>query len=294
MEIRDIEIFLTLAQELHFGRTAKRLYVTPARVSQAIKKQERGIGGALFERTSHHVRLTPLGQQLYDDLLPAYRGLRQGLERAALTARGKPDVLRLGMISSNTGDLRPVLAEFAARRPGCTVQIRAVPYDGPFAHLRAGTVDVLLVWLPIEEPDLTVGPVVCTEPVVLVVSANHRLAVRDSVSYEDLADEPVVTGAAPAYWREALIPTRTPSGRPIPAGPAVVDGTQLFAVVATGEAVCPAFAHGLRYYSRPDIAYIPIRDAPLSRWAFCWRSDAETDAIRALASVAADLGPLAL
>ncbi|MGW8882036.1 LysR family transcriptional regulator, partial [Streptomyces mirabilis] len=75
MELRDIEIFLTLAEELHFGRTAARLHVSPARVSQAIKKQERRIGGALFDRTSHHVRLTPLGRQLYDDLLPVHRGL---------------------------------------------------------------------------------------------------------------------------------------------------------------------------------------------------------------------------
>ena len=59
MELRDIEVFLTLAEELHFGRTAERLHVTPARVSQAIKKQERAIGAALFERTSRVVRLTP-------------------------------------------------------------------------------------------------------------------------------------------------------------------------------------------------------------------------------------------
>lgn len=287
-------MFLTLARELHFGRTAERLYVTPARVSQAIKKQERSIGGALFERSSHHVRLTPLGQQLYDDLLPAYRAMRQGLERAALTAQGEPDVLRLGMISSNTGDLNPILTEFAARRPGCTVQIRAVTYNNPFANLRDGTIDVLLAWLPVEEPDLTVSPVVYTEPIVLIVSADHRLAGRDSVCYDDLADETVVTGVAPACWREALIPTHTPSGRLIPTGPEVVDNTQLLAVVTTGEAVSPAFAHGRRYYPRPDVAYVPIRDAPLGRWAFCWRSDAESETIRTLASVVTDLGPLTL
>ncbi|MEV7025032.1 LysR family transcriptional regulator [Kitasatospora sp. NPDC093558] len=51
MELRDIEIFLTLAEELHFGRVAERLHVSPARVSQAIKAQERRIGAQLFERT---------------------------------------------------------------------------------------------------------------------------------------------------------------------------------------------------------------------------------------------------
>ncbi|MGH3486399.1 MAG: LysR family transcriptional regulator [Actinopolymorphaceae bacterium] len=64
MELRDIEIFLTLAEELHFGRTAARLHVTTARVSQAVKKQERHIGGALFDRTNRAVKLTPLGVQL--------------------------------------------------------------------------------------------------------------------------------------------------------------------------------------------------------------------------------------
>ncbi|WP_371096112.1 LysR substrate-binding domain-containing protein [Streptomyces sanglieri] len=294
MEIRDIEIFLTLAQELHFGRTAERLHVSPARVSQAIKKQERRIGGVLFDRTSHHVRLTPLGLQLYDDLLPVHHGLRRSLERAALSARGKSAVLRLGMTSSNSEDLRPLLTAFASRHPGCTVQIRAVGYNDPFSALRRGTIDVLLAWLPILEPDLTVSSVVCTEPVVLCVSSTHRLASRRSVSYEDLADEAVLTGAAPDYWRESLIPAHTPSGRPIPRGPSAVDGTQLLAIVSSGEAVCPVYAHALRYYARPDIAYIPIHDAPLGRWALCWRTSSETAAIRDFAKVADDLGPLSL
>lgn len=62
VELRDIEIFLVLAEELHFGRTAQRLHVSQARVSQAIKKQERRIGAELFTRTSRTVHLTEVGQ----------------------------------------------------------------------------------------------------------------------------------------------------------------------------------------------------------------------------------------
>ena len=79
MELRDIEVFLTLAEELHFGRTAERLHVTPARVSQAIKKQERAIGAELFERTTRAVRLTPIGEQLRDDLELGYCQIRQAI-----------------------------------------------------------------------------------------------------------------------------------------------------------------------------------------------------------------------
>ncbi|MDV9199257.1 LysR family transcriptional regulator, partial [Streptomyces sp. Wh19] len=77
-------------------------------------------------------------------------------------------------------------------------------------------------------------------------------------------------------------------------GPSAVDGTQLLAIVSSGEAVCPVYAHALRYYARPDIAYVPIHDAPLGRWALCWRTSSETASIRDFAKVADDLGPMSL
>jgi DNA-binding transcriptional LysR family regulator len=63
MDTADIEIFLTLAEELHFGRTAERMYVGQPRVSRVIAELENQAGGKLFERTTRKVRLTPLGTQ---------------------------------------------------------------------------------------------------------------------------------------------------------------------------------------------------------------------------------------
>lgn len=283
MELRDIEIFLTLAEELHFGRTAERLHVTPARVSQAIKKQERRIGAALFERSSRAVTLTPIGRQLFTDLLPMYRGLHEGVERAIRAAGDKPDVLRLGMLSSNVQDFRLLLDGFAARHPTCDVQIRYVGFGDPFGPLRAGEVDVQIAWLPVREADLTVGPVVRIEPVVLAVGARHRLARRETVSYEDLADEVVIGGASPDYWREALTPGQTPSGRPIPLGPAVATESAMIPILSNGEAVAVVHSHASRNYARADLAYVPIRDAPPARWALLWRTATETDLIRSFA-----------
>ncbi|WP_101790008.1 LysR family transcriptional regulator [Nonomuraea indica] len=294
MELRDIEIFLTLAEELHFGRTAERLHVTPARVSQAIKKQERRIGAALFERDNRHVALTPIGRQLFEDLLPMYRGLRDSIERAALTARGTTNTLVLGMVNENPQDLRPLFDSFRSRRPGCDLQLRYAGFADPFRLLRSGDIDLLIAWLPVKEPDLTVGPVVCTEPVVLVVGPGHRLAGRESVSYEDLGDETVFGGAKPDYWRNWLVPTHTPSGRPIRIGRIVTNSAEMIPLVANGEAVSPCFAHSIRYYARPDHVYVPIRDAPLAHWALIWRTSTETSLIREFAEAARDLGVIAL
>ena len=96
MELRDMEIFLTLAEELHFGRSAERLHVSPARVSQAIKKQERAIGAQLFERTSRRVRLTPVGELLRQRLKPTYEGIQEAMAEVTTVARRSAGRLTLG------------------------------------------------------------------------------------------------------------------------------------------------------------------------------------------------------
>ncbi|MER5279062.1 LysR family transcriptional regulator [Streptomyces sp. NPDC002809] len=71
----ELECFLVLAEELHFGRTAARLHLSRARVSQLIQKLERHVGAPLFTRTSRRVALTRLGSRFREDLEPHYRGI---------------------------------------------------------------------------------------------------------------------------------------------------------------------------------------------------------------------------
>ena len=72
VELRELRVFLTLAEELHFGRTAERLEITPSYASQTIRTLEARIGGRLFDRTSRRVKLTPLGARLAAQARPAY------------------------------------------------------------------------------------------------------------------------------------------------------------------------------------------------------------------------------
>ena len=122
MELRDIEIFLTLAEELHFGRTAERLHVSAPRVSQAIAKQERRIGAPLFERTSRRVTLTPLGEQLRADLEAGYRRILEGVAEAyrerrdevsGVAARPRPDTLAVALLRTRK---RPVTRSSSSAR----------------------------------------------------------------------------------------------------------------------------------------------------------------------------------
>src|SRR2546425_11461435 len=88
VELRELEIFLVLAEELHFGRTAERLYLTQPRISQTIRALEDHIGGKLFERTSRRVSLTDLGQHLRDELRPGYAQIQRALTSTSDRARG--------------------------------------------------------------------------------------------------------------------------------------------------------------------------------------------------------------
>lgn len=284
MELRDIEIFLTLAEELHFGRTAERLRVTPARVSQSIKKQERRIGAPLFDRSTRVVRLTPLGEQLHQELRAGYQRIIDGIQAATIAAGGLSGVLRLGLMGAQAWMVRDLIERFRDRYPAVELRHCEIQPTAPFEELRAGAVDVAVAWLPVHEPDLTVGPVTHTSDQVLMVAATHPLAGRDSVCLEDLGDCTVLTpNALPASMETVFNPYLTPSGRPIPRGPVVSSWHEEMTLVAGGKIVSAVVAESGRFYPWPNIAYVPIRDAQPCRWALIWRSTGETSLIRALA-----------
>ncbi len=292
LELRDIEIFLTVAEELHFGRAAQGLHISPARVSQAIKKQERYLGGALFERSTRWVRLTPFGQSLRDELAPQYQGLRASLTKAKLSAQHTTTRLRVGSVPPNVLELRPIWETFRLQHPECHLELRSATWVDPFAGLRRGDIDVLVMALPVEEPDLTVGPVILTDTRALAVASNHALAENHSVSVEVLADFPHTTAPQlPDYWEASFIPFHTPKGRVIERGPVVRNRDEMFTATSTGEAVTMLGSHGARYWARPDIAWVSVHDLPRLNYPLIWRTDAENDQIRPLSAIATDLGP---
>jgi DNA-binding transcriptional LysR family regulator len=290
VELRDIEIFLTLAQELHFGRTAERLHVTPARVSQAIRHQERRIGTALFERSTRSVRLTPAGHQLYRELDAGYRQIMNGIATVSATAQESGGTLTLGTMGPQAWMIDKIVEQFRARHPDIHVDHRDINPVTPFAQLRSGEVDVAHLWLPIHEPDLTTGSVTHASPVLLMLADSHPCAGRASVCLEDYGDLTFVSPASPfpPAMEEAFQPFHTPSGRPIPRGPVVSSWDDEVKAVVSGRAVLAVPAEAARFYAWPNLVYLPVRDAPPVQWAFAWRTANATPQIRAFARSARD------
>ncbi|MFI6093026.1 LysR family transcriptional regulator [Streptomyces sp. NPDC051218] len=283
MELREIEIFLALAEELHFGRTADRLHVTPARVSQAIKKQERVIGAELFKRTSRNVQLTPIGAQLRDGLAVGYQHIQEALAAASAAGRGINGELHIGYATAWCGNLIVAAADtFRARHPDCRIHIYESPLLEPLGPMRDGSRDLQLIELPIDEPDIVNGPVLFTEPRALIVPADHPFAERETVSLEDLAEAPLITiTGQPQYFLDLHYPHRTPQGRPIPRGPSTTAWQEVLTMVGAGKGVSPTSARAAHYYSRPDIVYVPFSDAPPVEYGLLWPAAANTPRLRA-------------
>ncbi|GAA1939483.1 LysR family transcriptional regulator [Kitasatospora viridis] len=295
MELRDIEIFLVLAEELHFGRTAERLGVSRARVSQSVKKQERRIGGLLFDRTSRTVRLTPIGRRLRDDLRAAQEQIQQALARAGAAARGLRGTVRLGTMGVVGGHLRWLVSAFTAQYPDCDVEFVEIHPSDPFRPLRDGRVDAALLWLPVREPGLAVGPIVLTEGQVLGTASGSDLADRAAVHLEDLGGRTVPDPGplVPAYWIEHMLPARTPAGRLISRGSVGGAATfhEMLPHIAAGRVVAPVNAHVQWAYNPPGVVWLPISDAALTEWALVWARANESLHLNAFVETARELGP---
>jgi DNA-binding transcriptional LysR family regulator len=292
LERREIEAFLTLAEELHFGRTAERLRLTSARISQTIQKVEHRIGTALFERSTHQVSLTSIGRQLRDDLIPHYRGIQEAEAKAISAGRAVKGVLSVGFCSPLVGVfLAGALDVFRGLHPDCEVQMREIEPTDPYGPLRRGEVDVQVSEFPVDEPGLTAGPVLLVNPLVLAVASDHPIARQESAGVDDLARDTLAwLPGVQDYVYDQLIPAYSPSGRPIRRGPVAASWHELLTLVSTGKCIAVAGAQESQYRTRPDITYIPLHDASPISYGFAWRSAHEISRIRAFVQVAREFG----
>jgi DNA-binding transcriptional LysR family regulator len=286
VEIREIRVFLVLAEELHFGRTAERLYLSPTRVSQTVRALEKQLGGRLFERTSRRVRLTRLGERLRDGLRPVHEELNRVVDEVRVTGDAVTGELRLALYSQLVGGPRiaEVIRRYEERNPDSRVTIKDPPIAEGLEGLRRGELDLIASWLPLDEPDMTIGPILAC---VLAVRDTHPLAERGYATVEDLADHSVIDRPGlPEVTRDALGPRTSPSGRSIERRRTRMD---FLTLVARGAAVHPTVASSAAYMAFPGVTYVPLRGLPQIRSALVWLTAAESAAIRAFVLAAREV-----
>jgi DNA-binding transcriptional LysR family regulator len=187
-------LFLTLAEELHFGRAAERLGLRQPQVSKALRHLEALVGTSLVQRTSRRVQLTAAGQALRQ---PLKDWLMQGLalgQLARAAASGQQGVLRLALVSpAGFGELPHWLRAFRDAEPGVELQLREATLDLQLELLARGELDAGFVLHPAGAAPLPQAlRCVGSEPFVLALSSaqNERLGARPSL--KALLAEPLV------------------------------------------------------------------------------------------------------
>jgi DNA-binding transcriptional LysR family regulator len=249
VELRHLEYFVAVAEELSFTRASRRLHVVQSGVSSAIQGLERELGAALFDRDRHRVTLTEAGRALLPEARATLAAAQAAADAVAEATAGLRGTLSIGtMISTGPIDVPALLGRFHAQHPGVLVRLRVMP--GGSADLARevinGGLDLALLSLPGEAPaGLAVRPL-AQEPLVLICAVKHPLADEEAVRLESLADETFVD--FPVGWGTRAIVDRAFAA-------AGIDRQVSFEVAEYGTAA-GLVGHGL------GVAFVPASAAP--------------------------------
>jgi DNA-binding transcriptional LysR family regulator len=188
MELRQIRSFLSIAETLHFGRTAELIHLSQPALSLQIRALEEELGVRLFERNRRKTTLTAAGCAFRDDAAAALSQLDQAIRRARLAANGKLGQLRIGFISTMGTEIVPnIVRQFRESNPEVEFSLRAITTADQIPMLETGSLDIGFLRLPIGgHPALDVVTV-HREPFLLVVPSSHNLAKRKRVRLHELS-----------------------------------------------------------------------------------------------------------
>ena len=201
MELRQLEAFVAVAGELHFGRAAEKLHIGQPTLSELIRRLEREVGTSLLTRTTRRVELTQAGVELFGRakvILDDVEGAAAAVRRLA---DGEAGTVRLGI----TPPVAPVLAPHLTRAlsnaaPDVQLVVRRMWLPDLERAIGAGELDVAITCGPVADPPGILSEVFCAEPVMVGLRAGHRLAGRDAVDLRDLSTETI------GVHSEALFP----------------------------------------------------------------------------------------
>ena len=193
MELRHLQHFIAVAEELSFTRAAEKVHIVQSALSSSIRSLEDELKAQLLTRSSRQVQLTPAGRAFLDRAREALRVIANGTEAVADITGLRRGSVSLGTVHTLPSflDLPSLLARYHNANPGIEVRMRQGDASGLIEMLRSGRLDV--AFLPLMDPpdDITIRKVAC-EDLVVATSPDHPLAGRGEVCVAELAEYPFV------------------------------------------------------------------------------------------------------
>lgn len=282
METRELQYFVAVAEELHFGRAAQRLGIAQPPLSRAIQQFERRLGAALLERTSRGVALTEAGSVLLREgraALDAVGAAERRTRRAALAATGQAGIVLVAKAGASSELLAKLLDAYAAEPGAVAVDVQLCGPGEQERFLCDGRADAALLHRPFDSTAGFDTEELCTEGQVVVLPAGYPLTCRTHLR---MADVTALPDLPLPRWP-------SPDGSyPEGPGPRVRDSTQLLQLIALGRASA-VLPESCRTHLRPDLATVPVLDAPPVTTVIAWPPHSRSRAIAGLVQAATRL-----
>lgn len=293
--MRHLGGFVTVAEELSFGRAAERLHVSQPALSRMVKQLEAELGTELLGRSTHHVGLTAAGAAFLEEARAALSQLDLAARAAREAGGEKPSPLRSGHTEWTEELLPPVLRSFRRRVPGAELLLSQADRPWQGALLLNGALDVVLSRTPAEDASLE-SQLVLDERLVVALPREHALADAQEVNLAELVGEvfilfprylcPCAHDCIVAACDDAGLATRAALEAPS------LSSVAIFVAAGMGVSLVPSSTVGR--LDTGDIVYRAVggRRTPVVPLIAAWRRRDRTPTVRAFLGASEEMGPL--
>ena len=191
MELRQLRYFVTVAEELYFGRAAERLMIVQSAVSQQLRRLERELGVELLDRSPRHVRLTAAGEDFLPEAYAVLEAERRALASVARHATSRAQVLRIGTSTGMGEHLERFLLGIETAAPGVRVELSTAPTMVRLEQVAHGVLDACFARGVEQGPEGVRLIPVWQDPLVAAISARDPRAGQQSIDISTLAELPL-------------------------------------------------------------------------------------------------------
>ena len=279
METRELRYFVAVAEELHFGRAARRLGMAQPPLSRAIRQLERRLGTELFVRSSREVRLTGAGAVLLEQGRAALDAVAAAERRTKRASAGSPGLVLVTKAGASGELLAKLLDAYAAEPGSVPVEVLLCGPGEQERLLRDGRADVAFLHHPFDAAAGFDTEELGTEGQVVLLPAGHPLARRSRLT---LAEVAAIDDLPRPRW------PRADGSHPDGPGPLVRDTTQLLQLIGLGRALA-VLPESVRAQLRDDLAAVPVPDAVPVTTLIAWPPHSRSLAVAALVRTATRL-----
>ncbi|MGX4691926.1 LysR family transcriptional regulator [Streptomyces sp. JNUCC 63] len=294
MEIRWLEAFVAVAEELHFGRAASRLRLAQSPLSQTIRRLEKELGVRLFDRSTRSVALTPAGHAFLPHAHRVFEELELGRQSTRASAGEVYGAVSIGFSGAlNHLTLPPLTRAVRQRYPEVKLSLtgRVMTRDG-VEQLEQGSLDMAFVALPIN-PSPVRTRLIGREPLGAALPIDHPLAGESAVDLADLAEEGFITtpAAAGSALQELTLQACVKAGFRPRVVQEITDPYMILTLVSAGVGVA-LMASDVAGIMPSAAVFVPLRDEPTYMdHALAWLGDNPSPVLRAVLEVAEEVLP---